>query len=502
MDQVRQIIAPDRSKRLRTHKQSAPLKVRRSPLLRWRTMARVALRMMLHDKLKMAGTLAGVVFAVVLANQQVGTFLGLLHKNTMFIDHAGADIWVVPPATPQLQFGEPMQDSVLMRARVTPGVAWAEPLLYGGATLKRMDGGSQPVTLVGTRDPHKAGGPWNLVAGDVDNLRMPDTVIFEHAEREKFGGINLGSVRELSGRKVKVGGFTWGLLPFGPSYAFADYELAREVLRTESDELNFVLIKVLPGADSSAVSRSLQSRIPEAKVLTQEQFKSSTIEYVLTSTAIGVAEARAQLARSESERAQRLASDGAISLEAAERSTQEAEALEATSRAARARANAAKAGSRPEDIAASRSSVKAASARVEEMGAHLERLRVVAPFDGEILQVKFRPGEYFDPRNGEPLLIVGDTSELHVRMDVDERDVGRVRMGAPAFVTAEAFAGKRFEGKIIEVGRHMGRKNVRTDEPTERLDTKILEVLVALNESEGLVPGMRVSSYVEFETAR
>lgn len=251
-------------------------------------MARVALRMMLHDKLKMAGTLAGVVFAVVLANQQVGTFLGLLHKNTMFIDHAGADVWVVPPATPQLQFGEPMQDSVLMRARVTPDVAWAEPLLYGGATLKRMDGGSQPVTLVGTRDPRKVGGPWNLVAGDVDNLRMPDTVIFEDAEREKFGGINLGSVRELSGRKVRVGGFTWGLLPFGPSYAFADYELAREVLRTDSDQLNFVLIKVQPGADASEVARVLQSRIPEAKVLTREAFKSSTIQYVLTSTAIGV----------------------------------------------------------------------------------------------------------------------------------------------------------------------------------------------------------------------
>lgn len=114
--------------------------------------------------------------------------------------------------------------------------------------------------------------------------------------------------------------------------------------------------------------------------------------------------------------------------------------------------------------------------------------------------MKFRPGEYFDPRNGDPLLIVGDTSQLHVRMDVDERDVGRVRLGASAFVTAEAFAGKRFEGKVVEIGRHMGRKNVRTDEPTERLDTKILEVLLELKESEGLVPGMRVSSYVEYNS--
>jgi len=263
-----------------------------------------------------------------------------------------------------------------------------------------------------------------------------------------------------------------------------------------------VILELETSAESAALNtaRAELDRAKAELARTLRGPRSEDVEALVAES--NAAEARAQLARSESERAQRLADDGAISLEAAERSRQEAEALEATSRAARARANAANAGSRPEDIAASRSSVKAASARVDEMGAHLERLRVVAPFDGEVLQVKFRPGEYFDPRNGEPLLIVGDTSQLHVRMDVDERDVGRVRMGAPAFVTAEAFAGKRFEGKVIEIGRHMGRKNVRTDEPTERLDTKILEVLVALNESEGLVPGMRVSSYVEFDASR
>jgi HlyD family secretion protein len=43
----------------------------------------------------------------------------------------------------------------------------------------------------------------------------------------------------------------------------------------------------------------------------------------------------------------------------------------------------------------------------------------------------------------------------------------------------------------------MGRKNVRTDEPTERLDTKILEVVIDLDDPKGLVPGLRVTSYVD-----
>ncbi len=209
------------------------------------------------------------------------------------------------------------------------------------------------------------------------------------------------------------------------------------------------------------------------------------------------ARARAELAARDADRAKQLLSQGAIAGEEADRTAREAEAADALQRSARAQADAAKAGSRSQDIAAARARVQAASARAEEVSAHLERLRVIAPYDAEILQVKFRTSEFFDPRNGEPLLVLGDTSQLHVRMDVDERDVGKVRLGAAAFVTAEAFAGKRFRGKVIEIGRQMGRKNVRTDEPTERVDTRVLEVLVELESAKELVPGMRVTSYVE-----
>jgi HlyD family secretion protein len=43
----------------------------------------------------------------------------------------------------------------------------------------------------------------------------------------------------------------------------------------------------------------------------------------------------------------------------------------------------------------------------------------------------------------------------------------------------------------------MGRRNVRTDDPVERIDTKILEVVFQLDDREGLVPGLRVVGYIE-----
>lgn len=254
---------------------------------RLRTMVVVGIRMMFHDMLKLAGTLFGVVFAVVLANQQLGVFLGLLDKNTMVIEHASADFWIVPGATQTLQPGKPVAMAALYQARTTPGVAWAEPLIFSGATVSLPTGGTQPVTLIGTKSPGWRGGPWNVVAGSVDALRRPNTMIFEDSQRDDLGGLNLGSVREVNGRRTVVGGFTWGLLPFGPSYTFADYDYARELTGTPADETSFVLVGVSPDADRDVVARALSARVPENQVLSATEFRSRVLRYLLVSTGIG-----------------------------------------------------------------------------------------------------------------------------------------------------------------------------------------------------------------------
>ena len=111
-----------------------------------------------------------------------------------------------------------------------------------------------------------------------------------------------------------------------------------------------------------------------------------------------------------------------------------------------------------------------------------------------------RAGELYNFQgSSEPLLILGDTRTLRVRMDVDERDIGRVKKGAAAWVTADAFGARRFEGKVVEIGRRFGRKNIRTDDPVERNDTKILEVVIGLDGHDLLVPGQRVTSFVAAE---
>jgi HlyD family secretion protein len=209
------------------------------------------------------------------------------------------------------------------------------------------------------------------------------------------------------------------------------------------------------------------------------------------------AKARSDLSDSALARAEQLFKGGATTQEELDRARLNAAADKQTARAAEARARAAQVGSRSEDIAAARATAVAARARLAQARATMERRQIRAPYAGEVLQVKARTGEYYTPGSSDAPVVLGDTSRLRVRMDVDERDIGKVKLGQVAYAVADAYPGAKFRGKVSEIGRRMGRKNVRTDDPTERIDTKILEVVIDLEDAQKLVPGLRVTSYIE-----
>jgi multidrug resistance efflux pump len=207
------------------------------------------------------------------------------------------------------------------------------------------------------------------------------------------------------------------------------------------------------------------------------------------------ARARAALSKGIAERTAQVQASGGATADELDRARRQAEADEAAAHAAEARSAAVIAGSRREDIQLARAQAAAARGRLDQAKAVLDRLTVRAPIAGEILQSKYRAGEYAQP-GGDALIVMGDTSKLTARVDVDERDVGKVFVGAKVIVRADAYPGKDFTGRVRELGRHMGRKNVRTDDPAQRNDTKILEMVVTLDAPAGLVVGQRVTCYV------
>jgi multidrug resistance efflux pump len=221
--------------------------------------------------------------------------------------------------------------------------------------------------------------------------------------------------------------------------------------------------------------------------------------------AIGDAEsarARAALSRDSWARTMLLAQGGATTPDELDKAAHQADIDQKAYEAAEARKREAVDGARRDDVAIDAARLEANNARAAQARAEYEQKIVRAPIDGEVLQVKVRAGEFFNTKGTDPMVIVGDTRVLRVRMDLSERDVARVRAGQKSFAQLPAYGDRRFPGRVVEVGRRMGRKNVRSDDPTERIDTKILEVVCELDAPVGLMPGLRVTNYIDPDSGR
>jgi HlyD family secretion protein len=257
------------------------------------------------------------------------------------------------------------------------------------------------------------------------------------------------------------------------------------------------VIATLVNGDFAARVRLAESVIQERKA-ELERLRNGTRTQERRESDAFVTEARAVLEQTRTERDRRryLLERGAISrveLESAEREFNVAQArVEAT----RQRASLVNAPSREEDIRRAEAEVASAEARVAEARALLGKTAIVSPIDGVVLRKHKRTGESVSTQMNGPIVVLGDTSRLRVRVDVDETDVARVRVGQKVTVRAAAFGDKTFTGTVSRVGRILGKKNIRTDEPSERVDTKVLETLVDLEPGAALPVGLRVDAVI------
>jgi HlyD family secretion protein len=199
----------------------------------------------------------------------------------------------------------------------------------------------------------------------------------------------------------------------------------------------------------------------------------------------------------ESARREVLANDGVIAREERDRAARDVDVARARLTELGERLALLEAGPRIEEHRRAEAALAAAEASLLDARARLDKTRIVSPVDGTVLRRRLRVGESVTPEvPGTSLYTVADVSTLRVRVDVDENDVGAIAVGQRAYVTAVAYGNRRFEGRVIRIGRVLGRKNVRTDEPRERVDTKILETLVELDPGANLPIGLRVDATI------
>jgi RND family efflux transporter MFP subunit len=108
-------------------------------------------------------------------------------------------------------------------------------------------------------------------------------------------------------------------------------------------------------------------------------------------------------------------------------------------------------------IEAARAALFQAGANVELSRTALTKTVVLAPFAGTVLSTTIEEGEVTAPAT--PIIQLADTTELHVDAEIDEADLGRVKLGMPADVVLDALPGERIRGVVRELAPSVTRDN-------------------------------------------
>ena len=147
---------------------------------------------------------------------------------------------------------------------------------------------------------------------------------------------------------------------------------------------------------------------------------------------------------------------------------------------------------------AAEAQLSAAKADVQQTALLIDRLTVKAPRDGTILQVNIRAGEYASPQNRLPALVLGDISTLHVRADVDEQNAMGVAPGRPATMSLKSDSTRKFTVKFVRIEPYVIPKVSLTGASTERVDTRVLQIIYELEKPQGesLYVGQQVDVFI------
>jgi RND family efflux transporter MFP subunit len=150
-------------------------------------------------------------------------------------------------------------------------------------------------------------------------------------------------------------------------------------------------------------------------------------------------------------------------------------------------------------LAAAKAQFAASEIALKRVALLIERLTVRAPRDGTILQVNLRVGEYAATSPKLPAIYLGDLDRLQVRADVDEQNAIRVRPGQRATAHLKGDPKVSFDLEFVRVEPYVIPKVSLTGASTERIDTRVLQVIYTLKRPENppLYVGQQVNVFIE-----
>ncbi len=189
-----------------------------------------------------------------------------------------------------------------------------------------------------------------------------------------------------------------------------------------------------------------------------------------------------------------------------ERPTHEFEVANSKARLAEAVADLGEVrkGAYPEDLEVAAADVSLEQARVSALQTDVQRCEVTAPINATILRVTARPGQFAAAGLGvgDGLVTLGQLSQLHIRVDVDELDAWRFVPSGKAVAMLRGGKHVEFPIEYVRTVPVVIPKRTLTGENAERIDTRVLQLIYRFTETNPRVlPGQVLDVYVETDEA-
>jgi len=155
------------------------------------------------------------------------------------------------------------------------------------------------------------------------------------------------------------------------------------------------------------------------------------------------------------------------------------------------------------DLSVADAEISAARADIDAIQIELDRRIVRAPIAGQILQVKVRPGEYAQTGVlATPLMMIGNVTMLHVRVDVDENDAWRVQPERAARASVRGNRDLSCDLKFVRIEPFVVPKRSLTGDSAERVDTRVLQVLYSFpREALPVYVGQQMDVFIDAPSA-
>jgi putative ABC transport system permease protein len=234
-------------------------------------------RNLVHEPLRLVVSIGGVAMAILLIVLMDGIFAGSEEHAVIYIRNQPAPLWLMQDGVENMHMSSSiLPPEMIDQVRAVPDVEDAIGVLYANAGIEIGDALIFSY-IFGAPPDAPFGGPWSLVEGTGNPA--PNEIVIDRVLAERHG-LGVGDTVKVMGFELTIAGLTEGTFGMATSVTFANKTAMALLIGVSPQASSYILIQPEPDVDIDAVAAAIREAVPDANLLTQNEFDASDREMI------------------------------------------------------------------------------------------------------------------------------------------------------------------------------------------------------------------------------